>query len=246
MAKRFTDEECVKAFWKKVDKRGPDECWNWLGAINRKGGGYGQFGVRGFIAKAHRVSWELLYGDIPKGLMVLHKCNNPSCVNPSHLYLGSRFDIRRSRVSVIKRFEKKFTKLDSESCWEWEGARSNGGYGMIGIEGKSFAAHRVSWLLYVGAIPEGLFVLHKCDNKPCVNPSHLYVGSRCDNARDAVERTKFPIRRTSKYDAVQIRKLLDTGLEPWIIAKIFGCSESTISRAGGGHSRYRRTVNLNR
>lgn len=86
------DSDHLSRFWAKVDKRGPDECWNWLGAKARARGGYGQFGIRGYIARAHRVSWKLFHGDIPEGVLVLHKCGNPSCVNPDHLYLGNNSD----------------------------------------------------------------------------------------------------------------------------------------------------------
>lgn len=82
-------------FWAKVERRGPDECWNWT--ANRAGDGYGSIGVDGRMLGAHRVAWELTRGAIPKGegvhgTCVCHRCDNPLCCNPAHLFLGSHTD----------------------------------------------------------------------------------------------------------------------------------------------------------
>lgn len=69
-------------FWAKVDKRGPDECWEWE-AVRR--GGYGRFSVKGRLREAHRVAYELTFGPIGDGMMIDHRCHNHPCCNPAHL-----------------------------------------------------------------------------------------------------------------------------------------------------------------
>ncbi len=81
----------VDRFWKRVDKRGPDECWPWAGSRRRLGHGILDVFRDGTLrhVNAHRFSWELVNGAVPTGLHVLHRCDYPPCVNPAHLFLGT-------------------------------------------------------------------------------------------------------------------------------------------------------------
>ena len=92
-------------------------------------------------------------------------------------------------LSLEDRFFKHVGKKRDDGCIFWSGPKSSGGYGTIGFDGRpDLTASRVSYELFVGQIPKGLFVLHHCDNPPCVNPVHLFLGSISDNSIDCVKK----------------------------------------------------------
>jgi len=92
------------------------------------------------------------------------------------------------RLTPIQRFWKKVNRLTSDNCWEWTGAKLATKYGGMEINGKLIRVHRYSWEIAFGEIPKGLHVLHKCDNRSCVNPNHLWLGTHQDNMRDRDEK----------------------------------------------------------
>jgi hypothetical protein len=79
-------------FWAKVQRRGPTDCWPWVGTKNHHGYGRPYDPRTGRLIRAHRVIWELTFGPIPDGRVVLHTCDNPPCCNPAHLRLGTQLD----------------------------------------------------------------------------------------------------------------------------------------------------------
>lgn len=110
------------------------------------------------------------------------------------------------------RFERFVWPEPMSGCWLWAGAVGTHGYGVIGVgPHKIETAHRVSWGLHRGEIPAGMWVLHKCDNRVCVNPDHLYLGTVLDNSRDLMARGRpyLEIRRhvTPEVEARRVASL---------------------------------------
>ena len=98
--------------------------------------------------------------------------------------------------TLAERFWPK-VNIVADDCWEWQGYVNPNGYGQLHHEGVTINVHRVSWILHNGDIPIGMSICHTCDNRSCVNPSHLWVGDACDNAldRDAKGRGVTPYKR---------------------------------------------------
>jgi len=93
-------------------------------------------------------------------------------------------------MSFLDRFLNKVELIPFTDCWFWIGSKhSSKGYGSFRLK-KPIKAHRASWILYKGEIPENLHVLHKCDNPLCVNPDHLFLGTNADNVKDKVAKKR--------------------------------------------------------
>ena len=133
---------------------------------------------------------------------------------------------------LTKRFLEKVEKPES-GCWFWKGKPGKNGYGKIRGNGKEIYAHRLSYLIFKGSLPDGLDVCHKCDNRKCVNPEHLFLGTRLQNIRDCVAkgRNAFGERggsaKLTSEQIVEIRGL--RGKRQRDIAESYGISQAHVS-----------------
>jgi len=109
----------------------------------------------------------------------------------------------RKKKTIKERLLSKIVVNDCTGCWNWNGFKSGGkygGYAMIKVDGKNMLATRVSYSEFNGAIPDGLFVLHKCDDPSCINPSHLFAGTQSENMIDMHKKSRHYSSLYRSYD----------------------------------------------
>jgi HNH endonuclease len=153
--------------------------------------------------------------------------------------------------TIQQRFDAKYIPEPNSGCWLWTAAVCSGGYGCIGepVTRKILCAHRVSWGLHRGMIPDGQWVLHKCDVRACVNPDHLFLGTVQDNGADMAAKGRSLLGRKigpqknpgkdfavkgeghhfSKLSENQAIEILKSKKKGTLLASKFGVSTSVIS-----------------
>jgi len=170
-------------------------------------------------------------------------CSN-SCYNYYRTHGNTKWVSWHDRR--LAQITQQIAPPNKEGCWEWQGAVSHStGYGRICWEGKYAGAHRVIWQLVYGNIPTGLCVLHKCDNPPCVNPAHLFLGTPQDNARDRDSKgrgnSSFCL---SQSTVMEIRHVYNSMKDIPALAKQFGVHPTTIYKAAIGISFFNQSSRL--
>jgi hypothetical protein len=90
--------------------------------------------------------------------------------------------------TLSERFEDAIVRIPEGGCWIWMNWVNHYGYGQIQNQNKGFGTHRVAWTLYIGPIPDGMNVCHRCDNPACCNPHHLFLGTTQDNVQDKIDK----------------------------------------------------------
>lgn len=146
--------------------------------------------------------------------------------------------------TTVERFWEKVSKKDS-GCWLWNGTIDVNGYGRLGIGDDYWGAHRLSWVIKNGDVPEGLFVLHKCDVRNCTNPEHLFLGTYKDNLEDAIKKGRWVAGKgsaigTSKLKESQVEQIKTlystTQITQAELASQFGVKENCIGHIVAGRS----------
>jgi predicted XRE-type DNA-binding protein len=147
---------------------------------------------------------------------------------------------------AIERFNKKYI-VQENGCWIWTGNKRPNNKNVLYPrhhldDGKSEGAHRFSYKIFVGEIPAGQYVCHKCDVPLCVNPDHLFLGTHQDNMRDMVQKQRSYTGRgenkkgRAKLTNIQALEIKNMHISQSKIAKIFGVSQATIGRIKRGES----------
>ena len=154
-----------------------------------------------------------------------------------------RVVVRRKKKGFLARFRSKVDQRGKDECWLWIGGLKSNGYGQISDDprngeyvGRKRTAHRVAYEIAFGPIPGGLHVLHRCDNRACVNPGHLFLGTHQDNMADMLAKRRHahgdrqPTRKLNQHQVRAIRWLASHDPGPQVeLAREFGVSASSIT-----------------
>lgn len=129
----------------------------------------------------------------------------------------------------------RFFYVTKKGCWVWRGSLFKDGYGQFKLGGKNWKAHRAAWFIHTGGIPKDLYVLHKCNNRKCVNIKHLYLGDHLQNMRDKVAfgvhlfGFSSPVAKLTFKQVREIKRRKKEGEGCRKIAKDFPVCKSTIN-----------------
>ena len=151
--------------------------------------------------------------------------------------------MRLKALTLRERFDKKWIPEPYSGCWLWTASIDTGGYGQIKKTDRLVHAHRVSWELHNGPIPEGLDCLHQCNTRACVNPDHLWLGTAIDNMKHCYAEGRRNIidnrgekNGVAKLTASDVREIRTTKGAQREIAKRFNVSQTRISKIKRGEA----------
>lgn len=155
----------------------------------------------------------------------------PACSKTFKVNTGISGHMRHCTVTHEQLFWLHVDKNGPNGCWLWTRYRQRQGYGWVCVQQKYYLAHRLAWEFVNGPVPEGLFVLHKCDNPPCVNPDHMFLGDHQANCDDKIRKGRMAVGEMTKRTVLnaekvkRIRVLRKRGLSYTRIGELVGCSD---------------------
>ncbi len=220
----------------------------------------------GKFKRAHRVAWEMTFGDIPQGIFVLHSCDNRACVNVfRHLRLGTQRDNMQecgakgrmpgskkannppqkhaTRKKYVRRVglpswqERFWEKVDQsagdDSCWLWTGTIVDG-YGALSVRGKNKKAHRLSYAMSHEEPSPEIQVMHTCDQRACVNPRHLVLGTKEINFADMIHKNRHA--HVLHPEDVRTIRIARGAIPAKELAKQYGVTRAAISSIWNGRT----------
>jgi hypothetical protein len=161
-------------------------CWLWIGTMTTNGTALATFD--GHSQTAARLAWKTWRGYIPRGLEVGHRCGITRCINPDHLWLGTKSQLALNNKTIIERLSEHSVVDVRTGCIIWVGRIGKHGYGCLDVDGKVQYVHRLIWKHTHGKIPRFMFVCHRCDTPTCLNIDHLFLGTAADNSHDCMSK----------------------------------------------------------
>lgn len=253
----------------RIDTGPADRCHPWLGKSKQRSG-QGITRIEGRLLTVPKLIWVYHHGPVPPRQKVYATCGDQGCCNPAHLACGTKSasmlnasrsgsklgrgvdyegpDLRPKQVAKpyptltekqTRAFWAKVDKLGPDECWIWQGSGGRG-YRTFRAAGRNLIPSRLSYALANGDAPTHLDVCHSCDDPRCVNPAHLYAGTRRRNARDMVEKGRCNAARGVRAgkaklkpeQVYEIRRRYDEGEAPSLLGIEFDLRPQSIAAIG--------------
>ncbi|MGL5922123.1 HNH endonuclease signature motif containing protein [Chroococcidiopsis sp.] len=224
-------EKLLQRVWSRAEDL--NDCKIWKGQVKSGAPIFSTLAKHGLSSDVAKAMYQVKKGSIPDGMTIAHSCKNRLCINVNHIEL---IPVPTSDDRFLSKIDKT-PGLGTGDCWDWLGCCFSDGYSAFVPEhGKTVRAHRYSYELFVGAIPEGMVILHFCDRPTCVNPKHLSIGTGFDNMQDMVKKVRgmqgerCHLSKLTKADVIRIKKFLKEGVMTQVaIASMFKVTPTIIS-----------------
>lgn len=171
-----------------------------------------------------------------KSNTICNNCGDKFYASPCHPRKYCSRKCREKDNTYEKKFWRRVVKNSNNKCWGWKRSTDKFGYAHIEVDRLEKYAHRISWEIHFGEIPEGMFVCHTCDNPSCTNPNHLFLGTYNDNIQDMIKKgrnSRGEKRYNAKLTEKQVLKIRSLGNNSSKlhreIAEIYGISQSRVT-----------------